>query len=74
QQAVRENEGKLNVVKKWDRELENRTDPFIKQVELLHTFLATDMARAVAHLDQTIQALEAYANAPRGGEKQDSPA
>jgi hypothetical protein len=68
QHAVREAEAKLAVIKKWDREMENRTDPLTKQVEQLHGFLATDMVRAAAHLDQIIQTLDAYADvlAPGG--------
>lgn len=65
--AVEETEQKLGAVKKWDRDLENRTDPFVKQVAQLQGFLANDMARAVAYLTQIIQSLEAYRDvAPSG--------
>jgi hypothetical protein len=39
----------------------------VKQTEQLQGFLATDMARAVAYLDQALKALDAYRNvsAPR---------
>ena len=60
QAAVKEVEEKLAVLRKWDREMENRTDPLVKQVEQLTGFLTTDMARAVAYLEQVIKALEAY--------------
>jgi hypothetical protein len=60
ERAVRESEGKLGVVKKWSRELEERTGPLVKQTEQFQTYLATDMARAVAYLDDAIRALEAY--------------
>ena len=59
--AVREAEDKLRVLKKWDRELQNRTEPMLKQIEQLHGFLTTDMARAVAFLGEVIKSLEAYA-------------
>src|SRR5262245_47217354 len=59
--AVREAEDKLRVLKKWDRELQNRTEPMVKQIEQLHGFLTTDMARAVAFLGEVIKTLEAYA-------------
>jgi hypothetical protein len=60
--AVRECEGKLNVVKKWSRELDDKTEPSLKQAGQFQTFLATDMAKAVAYLDEVIKALEAYAS------------
>jgi len=62
QRAVQEAEAKLAVLKKWGRELENRAAPLLKQAEQLHGFLFTDMARAVAYLDQVLKALDAYRN------------
>ena len=62
QQAVQESEQKLVFLKKWDRDLENRTEPFVKQVGQLQSFLANDMGRAVIYLAQIIQTLEAYAD------------
>jgi hypothetical protein len=62
QRAVREAEAKLGIVKKWETELENRTAPLKKQTEQLHGFLATDMVRAVAYLDQILRTLDAYRN------------
>lgn len=59
--AVRQAEQKLVLLKRWDRELEHRAAPLVKQVEQLGDFLATDMAKAVAVLEQTVKALEAYA-------------
>jgi hypothetical protein len=60
QRAVQEAEQKLVRLKKWDRELENLADPLVKQVEQLQGFLASDMAKAVAYLNQVSQALAAY--------------
>jgi hypothetical protein len=70
QRAVREAEDKLDTAKKWERALEDRTAPLVKQVEEFHGFLTVDMGRALAQLGQTIKALEAYAqvNAPDKGE------
>ena len=34
----------------------------MKQVDQLHGFLLTDMTKAVAHLDQVLKALDAYAS------------
>ncbi len=62
QRAVAEAEAKIQMLKKWDRELENRAAPLMKQTEQLQGFLATDMARAVAHLDQVLKSLDAYCN------------
>ncbi|MEI6193557.1 MAG: hypothetical protein WCS42_04415 [Verrucomicrobiota bacterium] len=63
QRAVQEAEAKLVTLKKWDRELDNRTAPLMKPVENLHSFVVTDMARAVAYLDRTLRALDAYRSA-----------
>ena len=62
QRAVQEVEAKLLILKKWERDLENRTDPLTKQVEQLHGFLTTDMTRAVAYLAQVVATLDAYAD------------
>lgn len=62
QRAVQEAEAKLKCLKRWDRELDDRAAPLMKQTDQLHGFLATDMARAVAYLDQTLRALDAYRN------------
>ena len=67
ERAVREAEAKLALLKKWDRDLENRTDPLVKQVTQLHGFLTIDMGRAVAHLVQVVKALEAYADVATPG-------
>ncbi len=65
QRAVGEAEDKLRTVKKWERELEDRTMPLVKQVEEFHGFLTVDMSKAVAQLVQTVKALEAYAKVDR---------
>jgi hypothetical protein len=70
ERAVREAETRLSIVKKWGRELENRTDPLLKELNQLQGFLTTDMGRAVAYLGEVVKTLEAYAavSAP-GGER-----
>lgn len=60
QRTLRIAEDKQRVTKKWGRELDNRAAPLLKEVEQLHTCLATDMPKAVAYLDQVLRALEAY--------------
>jgi len=61
--ALAEAEDKLDRVRKWNRDFENQADPLVKQVQGLHTFLVTDLAKAVAFLAQLIKTLEAYAEA-----------
>ncbi len=74
QREVRAAEDKLAVIKKWDRELDDRSAPLVKQMEQLHGFLGVEMARAVAYLDQALKALDAYKNvAPRPAEKTEAP-
>ena len=62
QRAVQEAEAKLRMLKRWDHELDHRAAPLMKQTEQLQGFLASDMTRAVAYLDQTLKALDAYRN------------
>ena len=70
QRDLRGVEEKLVVLKKWDRELDNRTGPLVKQMEQLHGFLGVEMERAVAYLDLAIRALDAYRSvAPQRAEK-----
>ena len=61
QRAVRDAEEKLDTLKRWERELEDRTAPLVKQVEEFHGFLTVDMGKAVTKLVQIVKALETYA-------------
>ena len=71
-ESMHEAEHKIASLKKWDRELQDRSEPFIKQVDQLHHYFTTDMTRAVAYLDRIIVTLESYSDAspppdePRG--------
>jgi len=65
QRAIREAEAKLATIKKWEHELENRSEPLVRMVDQLHGYLTTDMARAVAYLVQVVQTLEAYAESSK---------
>lgn len=69
QRAVREAEDKLETLKKWERALEDRTAPLIKQIEEFHGFLTIDMGKAVTQLVQIVKTLEAYVKTggPAGG-------
>jgi hypothetical protein len=63
QQAVRNAEEKLARLKKWGRELDNRSAPLLKEVEQLHSFLTAEMPKAIAYLTQVVRALDAYTDA-----------
>jgi hypothetical protein len=60
--AVRECEAKLALLRKWTRDLGDKTDPLVKQISQFETFLATDLPKAVAYLDRVIETIEAYAD------------
>lgn len=66
-QAVEEAQGKLAMLKKWDRELDNRAEPLVKQADQFQSFVATEMPRAIAYLGEVIKTLEAYADVRMGG-------
>ena len=51
-----------DTLRRWERELDNRAAPLLKQLDQLRGFLASDMAKAIAYLDQVLKALEAYRN------------
>ena len=69
QQAILLAEEKLKALKQWDRELENRSAPLLKEVEQLHSFLVGELPRAIAQLSQIVRTLDAYTDvgAARGG-------
>lgn len=62
QRAVQECEGKLNMIRKWSRDLEPKAAPMVKLAEQFQTFLSADMPRGLAYLDSIIEALERYAD------------
>jgi hypothetical protein len=57
-------EDKLRVLKRWNRDFENRVMPLLKQTEKLHTVLASDLPKAIAYLAHVVKTLDAYAEAP----------
>lgn len=74
QDAVGDAEARLAMLKRWDRELENRSEPLVKQVDQLHNYLTSEMKGAVAHLAQVIKALEAYTDvSPTGSARTAAP-
>jgi hypothetical protein len=75
QRDVQAVEDKLVIIKKWGRELDDRSAPLVKQMEQLHGFLGVEMAKAVAYLDQALKALDAYqSSAPPRAESTGEPA
>jgi hypothetical protein len=65
--AFDEAEDKLRVIKKWNRDFENRVNPLVKQMEKLQTVLAHDMTQAIAFLTRAIDTLHAYAGITPAG-------
>jgi hypothetical protein len=66
EQAFDEAQGKMAMLKKWDRELDNRSEPLVKMVDQFQSFVTSEMPRAIAYLSQMIQTLEAYADVNLG--------
>ena len=59
--ALEEAEGKLKILRQWNREFGSRVEPLVKQLEKLHTVLSNDIPKAVAYLTQAANTLEEYA-------------
>ena len=62
--ALDEAAEKLRRVKVWDKKFEGLANPWLRQMEKLHTVLSQDIPLAVAHLSQMINLLSAYAEQP----------
>ena len=67
EEAYEEAQKKIVSLKKWEKELENRSEPLVKLVDQFQSFVTSEMPRAIAYLSQVIQALEAYAEVSMGG-------
>lgn len=76
QQAVRkarkaldEANEKLDVIRRWTREFDNRVEPVARHVDALRHTLTVDMGKAVLSLKQSVEALHKYAEVhqPKGG-------
>ena len=68
EQAYDEAQKKLAMLKKWDRELDNRSEPLVKMVDQFQSFVTSEMPKAIAYLNQMIRALEAYTEVRMGGD------
>jgi uncharacterized protein YoxC len=54
-------EQKMRMIRRWDRDFENKTEPLAKQLEKVHTILADDLAKAVHQLGNIVRLLNDYA-------------
>ena len=66
EEAFEEAQKKIAMLKKWDRELENRSEPLVKQVDQFQSFVTSEMPKAIAYLNNVIRSLEAYADVRMG--------
>jgi len=60
-QALEEATAKLDRIRRWTREFDNRVEPMARHVDKLRHTLTVDMGRAVLSLKQSIEALHKYA-------------
>jgi hypothetical protein len=61
QRAMRECEEKRRLLKKWDREVESRSEPLVRQVDQLQGYILGEMSQAMHFLNEIIKTLQAYA-------------
>jgi hypothetical protein len=59
--GVEEAEMKLRVLRRWDRDFDNQTEPIGRQLEKLQAVLSDDLVKALAYLTQTVNTLQSYA-------------
>jgi hypothetical protein len=65
--ALNEAEEKLQMIKKWSLDFDNRVQPLLKELENIRTLFANDVPRAALTLAQIIKTLDAYAGVQSGG-------
>jgi DNA repair exonuclease SbcCD ATPase subunit len=59
-QALRDAEARLQVVKQWIRQYDQRVEPLGRQVEKFRHTLGTDLGRAVAWMNELLKTLSDY--------------
>jgi hypothetical protein len=59
--AYEEAEGKLRVLRKWDRDFDNRIEPPSRQLERLNGVLTDEMGKALHFLTEAVERLAEYA-------------
>lgn len=60
--ALDDAEGKLAVVKRWNRNFANHVEPLAKQLEKLQTIFSTNLPQAIAYLGQAVKTLDDYSD------------
>jgi hypothetical protein len=60
-QALRDAEARLQLVKQWNRQFDQRVEPLGRQVEKFRHTLGTELGRAVAWLAEAVKTLSEYA-------------
>ncbi len=58
---LEEADSKLRVLRRWDRDFDNQVEPMTRKLEKMQVVLTDDLVKAVTHLTQTMNALDAYA-------------
>ena len=64
-QALREAEERLQGVKQWNRQFDQRVEPLARHVDKLRHTLGNELGVAVAWLAELLKSLSAYAESPR---------
>jgi hypothetical protein len=59
-QSLRDAEARLQVVKQWNRQFDQRVEPLGRQVEKLQHTLGVDLGKAVAWLNELLKTLGEY--------------
>jgi hypothetical protein len=58
--ALRDAEARLQLVKQWNRQFDQRVEPLGRQVEKLRHTLGTDLGRAVTWINELLKTLGEY--------------
>jgi RNase H-fold protein (predicted Holliday junction resolvase) len=74
EEALREAEARLQTVKQWNRQFDQRVEPLAKQVEKFRHDIGQDLGKAVVWLAELNKTLSAYAElSPASGDGSPSP-
>jgi hypothetical protein len=66
-EQVEEAEGKIKLLKFWDRNFETKVQPTVKALDKLSTFFSHDLSKAAAYLESVVTTLDDYAAARKAG-------
>jgi len=67
--ALRDAEARLQVVKQWNRQFDQRVEPLGRQVEKLRHTLGTDLGHAVAWMNELLKTLSEYTEMSSAGNR-----